>query len=217
MPGLLGAGLALAMLFVVGAFSSAPAPAQTPQPEPAEEAATSADGYLRPGDVIRLRIWREPDLSDDFMVHEDGVAVFPKIGAFRVDRESPESLREKLVEAYRVYLVNPAIEVTLLRRVNILGAVRNPGLYPVDPTMTIADALALAGGALAHGKPDEVELIRAGRRLTANIQQQTRLQDLPLRSGDQLFVPERHWLARHTGIVATVISASVSLFIALAL
>jgi hypothetical protein len=43
----------------------------------------------------------------------------------------------------------------------------------------------------------------------------TRLAATTIRSGDQLFVPERSWLTRNTGIVTTIIAGTISLVIAL--
>jgi polysaccharide export outer membrane protein len=180
-----------------------------------DEISTDTTNMLRPGDVIRLRIWREPDLSGDFPIDETGVVVFPKIGPQQVTADGPESLKSKLVSAYRVYLRNPSIDVTLLRRVTILGAVRTPGLFPLDPTTTVADALALAGGAMPQGNPDKIAVIRDGQQVTTKLSQQTRIADSPIRSGDQIYVPERSWMSRNTGLVATGLSAGVSLIIAL--
>lgn len=170
---------------------------------------------LRPGDVIRLKIWREPELSGDYIVDIDGNVIFPMIGPYRVVDESPESLKEELLEAYREYLRNPSIEIMPLRRVNVLGAVKAPGLYPIDATMTLADVLALAGGSTPQGDPDKIKLIRDGEAITTRLSQRSRVIDLPIRSGDQLFVPERNWVSRNSGVVAATISASVSLIIAL--
>jgi polysaccharide export outer membrane protein len=142
--------------------------------------------------------------------------MLPKLGPYKVSNDSPASLKEKLVHDYQVYLVNPSIDVVVLRRVNILGAVRNPGLYPVDATMTIADALAVAGGATPEGNADKIEVLRDGERVSVAITRRTRLADSAVRSGDQLFVPERSWLSRNTGIVAALITASVSLAVTLA-
>ena len=178
-------------------------------------AATDSSSVLRPGDVVRLRIWREPDLSGDFPVDENGVAVFPKIGPLPVTHEAPESLKSKLVTAYQTYLRNPSVDVTMLRRVNILGEVRNPGLYPVDPTMTLADVIALAGGVSPTGSANKVEVRRDGEKLSAKLSSHTRIADSPVQSGDQIFVRERSWVSRNTAIVATGLSASVSLAIAL--
>jgi polysaccharide export outer membrane protein len=119
---------------------------------------------LRPGDVVRLRIWREPDLSGDFAVNESGVVVLPKVGPLQVTSEDPRSLKTRLVKAYEVYLNQVSIDVVLLRRVQVLGAVRNPGLYQVDPTMVLSDLLALAGGSTSQGNLKGVQLLRNGRK-----------------------------------------------------
>lgn len=175
----------------------------------------SAEGSLKVGDVVKLGIWREPDLSGDFQVPESGVVIFPKIGAVRVvDRPLPE-LKDSLLAAYQKYLRNPSIDIRFLRRVNVLGEVKQPGIYPVDETMTIANVLALAGGARETGKPDEVQLFRDGNKLIAHITQRTRLSDLPLESGDQIYVPERSWASRNSALMATLISGAVSVAIAI--
>jgi polysaccharide export outer membrane protein len=170
--------------------------------------------YLRPGDVIRLRVWREPDLSGDFPVDETGIVTFPKIGQFNAFEYSPQSLKKKMLDAYAVYLRNPSIEVTMMRRINILGAVQKPGLYPVDATMTVADAVAIAGGATPNGDPHHVDLMRKGVKIEEKLSQDTNLDTTPLRSGDQLFVPERSFIERNATLVATVVSVSASLVIA---
>ncbi len=161
----------------------------------------SAGGAVRPGDVIRLRIWREPDLSGEFPVDERGVAILPKLGPVRVTAELPDALKARLVRDYSTYLVNPSIEVQVLRRIQVSGAVRNPGLYPVDPTMTVADAIALAGGVTPQGRGDKVELRRQGESVSGRVTGGALLGDSLIQSGDQLFVPERSWISRNPGIV----------------
>jgi polysaccharide export outer membrane protein len=183
-------------------------------PDPASITSDSANS-LHPGDLIRLRIWREPDLSGDFPVDPAGSVVLPKLGPVVVTRQAPDALRAKLIAAYQVYLNHPAIDVMFLHRVQVLGAVRNPGLYPVDPTMTLGDALALAGGVTTDGNPNKLALVRDGVKVYRNLSHGVRVADSHLRSGDQIFVPERSWISRNPGIVATFITASVSLFIAL--
>lgn len=185
--------------------------AQTGQAEQATVATNAM--VLRPGDVIRLRIWREPDLSGEFPVDERGVVVFPKIGPYTVTDESPDALKARLVQAYRRYLRNPSIDITLMRRVTIMGEVRSPGAYQVDATMTLADAIALAGGSTSSGDANEIELYRGGEKLDTRFDQRTLIGDTPIRSGDYIYVPEKNWLERNSG-VATLFSTGVSLFIA---
>lgn len=200
-------------LFTLALALACAAPARLPaQTATGTSAAASADDRrLRPGDVVRLRIWREPDMSGEFTVDETGVVVFPRVGEYDVSQETPESLDRRLQADYRKYLVNPSIEVTVLRRVRIMGAVNRPGLFPVDPTITVADALAMAGGATPVGDPDKLEIFRDGLRIDVDVSQDTRIADSPIQSGDQLWVPERSWFARNTAIVAAAITGTVTL------
>ena len=74
-------------------------------------------GTVRPGDVVRLRIWQEPDLSGDFTVHETGTVVVPKLGPVQAGGMRDAALREALVEGFGRYLNHTSIDVTVLRRI----------------------------------------------------------------------------------------------------
>jgi polysaccharide export outer membrane protein len=190
--------LAVATLVALG--TAAPAFAQTD---------ASPDG-LQPGDIINLRIWREPDMTGQFMVQEDGTAVLPRLGPVVVVGKEAETLKRELIEEYSKTLRNTSIEIILQRRVTITGEVRAPGLYPVDPTMSLTDALALAGGPLGTADRNRVILIRAGTETDIDTEEALRLGDLSLRSGDQLYVPPQSWFRRNwpmaTSILATVLT-----------
>jgi len=194
---------------------TSPASGQTP------EAAIADSGgkrdLLQPGDVIKLNVWREPEWSGEFAVDEAGVAVLPRLGAVHVTSMTADSLRRFLVDSLGRYLRNPSIEVVPLRRVQVLGAVRTPGLYPVPSTVTIGDVLALAGGATPDGKPDQAVLRRDGEDLRIKLNSGTRLADTPIRTGDQIYVPQRGWVSRNAGLVAAGLSAATSVVVALLL
>jgi polysaccharide export outer membrane protein len=209
-----------------GAFALPPegAPAPGPNPygglppaiTPEQEARALSRGPdpLRSGDLVRLRIWREPEMSGDYTVNEAGEVVLPRVGAIAVAGELPDAVKGRITQAYSRFLQNPSIEVTLLRRVQVLGAVRNPGLYPVDPTMTVSDALALAGGTTSEGSPNRVVLIRGGERLPVKLEANTPIAGAAIRSGDQIYVDQRSWISRNTGVVTAAITGVVSLIIA---
>ena len=169
--------------------------------------ASGVNQLLRPGDQVRLRIWREPDLSGEFNVDEHGTAVFPKIGPVQVGQLTTDSVRSLLVTSYTQFLQNPSVEVTFLRRVNVLGWVKSPGLYHVDATMSLADVLAMAGGVESDGNQKNIQLYREGQLVSSGLSQQSLLSDLPLRSGDQLRVPQRSWISRNS---AAVVAATIS-------
>src|SRR5256885_15464186 len=81
------------------------------------------DDALRPGDVVRLRIYREPDLSGEFPVNEQGVVAFPRLGEIRISEWPADSIRTRLTKSFGEFLREPVVEVTLLRRIAIYGFV----------------------------------------------------------------------------------------------
>jgi len=168
---------------------------------------------IAPGDMVRVRIWREPDLSGEFSVDETGTVVLPRLGAVQLSGETPEAVRTRVTEAYEQFLSHTSVEVTVLRRLQVLGAVRSPGLYNVDPTMTVEDGIALAGGVTPEGNPDHIELIRNGVRLPVRLDQRTQINQSTIRSGDQLYVKERSWLSRNAGVVVGLLSVATTAII----
>lgn len=170
--------------------------------------------YAQPGDVVRLRIWREPDMSGDFTIDASGRATLPRLGPIAVTTVLPDSLQRFLIAEYARYLKNPSVEVLVLRRVRVAGAVRTPGLYTADQTMRVRDVLAMAGGSNSEGRTDMVRLDRNGQSTSLNLKSAS-AQDITLRSGDQLYVPERSWFARNTPLVAAIVSVGGGLAIAL--
>jgi protein involved in polysaccharide export with SLBB domain len=195
--------LGLLILLLTIAIAAVPASAQN---GPAPSTATQ----LEPGDIIRLRIWREETMSGEYRVDADGMVVFPRLGPWPVTGKDADVLKHELVEAYARYLRTPSIEVTFLRRINVGGAVQKPGVYHAEPTMTVRDVLLEAGGPTMTGRTDRVELIRDGTVIQARLRQDVPIVESPIRSGDQLYVPERSWLSRNTSAAVGIGSALLS-------
>jgi protein involved in polysaccharide export with SLBB domain len=141
-------------------------------------------------------------MSGDFQVAPNGMVVLPRLGELSVASLPADSLQSILTDKYKVFLNNPSIEISLLRRVTITGAVKTPGVYPLDPTMTVSDAVALAGGPAPDGKRDIVEIRRGGKVILADLRNDAVLADSPVQSGDQLYVPSKAWLARNTWLIS---------------
>lgn len=168
--------------------------------------AESASAALKPGDRIRVRIWREPDLSGEFALPPDGVVDFPRIGRIPVGQLSIDSLRALLTARYAEELRDPAIEVTPLRRVRVFGAVRNPGYYYADPTITVSGAVLLAGGATADGNDKRIDLLRNGAQIHLAKAGGAFREDPAVQSGDEVTVPERSWAARNMAFVTSMVT-----------
>src|SRR5688572_20538143 len=88
---------------------------------PAQTGVPARPDIIGPGDVLRLRIWREPDMSGDFSVSANGKVILPRLGELNVVSLRADSLQSLLTEKFKVYLNNPSIEILLLRRVSITG------------------------------------------------------------------------------------------------
>lgn len=174
----------------------------------AEDSSAGQEALLMPGDAVRLAFWREPALDGDYPVDERGIASLPLLGPINVVNVEPSSLKEQLMARYARELRDNEVQITFLRRIRILGAVNQPGLYHVDPTMTIADAVALAGGVTQNGTLTHIDVHRSGARLQADLSPGMIVVG-HLQSGDQITVSERSWFARNAAVLlGTTISAT---------
>lgn len=185
-------------------------------PETGPEAQPTADSRLRPGDIVRVEIWGEPDLSGEFMVNRDGIVVFPLLGERRITGVSLEALQEQLVLDYQEFLESPLVSMTALRRISILGEVGRPGLYTVDPTMSLTETLALAGGVASSGNMNDIRVVRDGRVLRLSLDATLAVSSTPIRSGDQIVVGQRSWLSRNVGLVLSVVGLTSGIIITIA-
>ena len=187
--------------------------AGSPPPQaaaPANDAAAVTVG-LKPGDAVRVSIWQEPDLTGEFLVNRAGRVVFPLLGEREVAGISPEAVEAQLTAEYRTYLENPSVEVTVLRRIAILGEVRNPSLYMVDPTVSLTQALALAGGLTPTGDRNDIRLVRNGEMLVRSLDPSRAVGAMPIESGDEIHVGQRSWASRNFNVIlGTVTSLTVA-------
>lgn len=195
----------LAILFFLGSAAKDVTAAQLPANGRPEDVA------LGPGDVVRILVWREPDLSGDFIIDELGIVTLPMVG--RVDvRDVPVSqMRDKLMTAYVAQLRNPSVTITPLRRVYVLGEVNKPGLYTADPTLSLAGVLALAGGATSTGDVRRIRLVRNGSVVQTRVDPAASLVNVNIRSQDQIFVDRRPWADRNSALLGSAAISAVTL------
>lgn len=165
---------------------------------------TSAELGVAPGDFIRVEIWQEKDLSGDFLVNPDGAAVLPLLGPQKVAGIPVVTLRDSLVQRYRRYLRNPSINVTPLRRVQVLGEVNRPGVYTMDPTVSLTGLLALASGPNSNGDPRKIRIVRDGQVYRARVGAGMTLVEADVRSGDQVVVGPKNWFVRNSTFVVSM-------------
>jgi polysaccharide export outer membrane protein len=192
-------------------FALRPDPAAAQQPASARLARVLPG--LEPGDAVRLTFWREPEMNGDYFVDETGTVTLPLLGKRSVTGVPADELKRVLTGELQDQLVNQSVQVTLLTRVRILGAVQRPGLYHVDPTMMVGDAVALAGGATPAGRLDRIRVERAGQVVLSRVSASDPV-FAEIRSGDQILIPERSWLSRNGAVVLGAAISAVGLIVA---
>lgn len=126
--------------------------------------AASNDILLGPGDVLKISVFEQPDLSLEVRVSESGVITFPLIGEVGVGGGTTVDAERKIATLLEKggYLKNPHVSIIVSQlqsqQVSVLGQVNRPGRYPIDGVRTVADVLALAAGITADGG-DEVTIV----------------------------------------------------------
>ena len=140
------------------------APATIPARAPGVDTVTSPLA-IRPGDVVKIQVWGHEELSGEFPVDENYNLLFPLVGSINVRDVTVSQLRERLNTELGQLFTRPFFTLTPLFRVAVLGEVYKPGLYSVDPTLTVFDLLALAGGATRQANEKRLQLIRGGANI----------------------------------------------------
>jgi polysaccharide export outer membrane protein len=110
------------------------------------------------GDMVRVTVFRNPDLTTETRVTDQGTISFPLLGDVPVAGMTPSQVSKKIAEKLSTgkYVVNPEVSVTMMqvnsRQVSVLGNVNKPGRYPIDNVNTrLTDFIAAAGGVAAPG------------------------------------------------------------------
>jgi polysaccharide export outer membrane protein len=171
------------------------APASAAQPDYRLEA-------LGMGDMIRVSVFRNPDLTTEARVSERGTIMFPLIGEISVTGLTPTQVSKQIADKLRAgrFVVDPEVTVSIAqvnsRQVAVLGNVQKPGRYPLDATTAkVTDLIALAGGIAPTGS-DQITVMttRSGRTerreidLAAMIRSGDLTQNLELQAGDTIYV-----------------------------
>lgn len=109
------------------------------------------------GDVVKITVYNNPDLTTEAEISETGTISFPLLGDVKIGdltkRAAETMLAETLVKKGYLKTAQVNILVTTYRslQASVLGEVKNPGKYSIDTASTITDLLAQAGGITSEG------------------------------------------------------------------
>jgi polysaccharide export outer membrane protein len=129
---------------------------------------TSSDGryVIGIGDALSVQVWEQEKMSARVRVRSDGRVSLPFLNDVAVVGMTPERLALDLADRLRKFIVSPQVTVVVDEAkplsVSVLGHVRQPGLYTLEPGAGIAQALAAAGGLNDFAHRDRIFLVRSG-------------------------------------------------------
>jgi polysaccharide export outer membrane protein len=125
---------------------------------PVLAADTLSEYPLGPGDVVRVTVFQNPDLSLETRVSENGAISYPLIGDVAIGGLSLSAAERKIAQLLKDggFVVKPQVSLLLQQirgnQISVLGQVNHPGRYPLETADTrLSDMLAQAGGIAITG------------------------------------------------------------------
>jgi polysaccharide export outer membrane protein len=155
---------------------------------------------LGAGDVLKINVYSNPDLSLEARVSEAGLITYPLIGQVKVGGLTTFAAEKRiagLLES-RGFIKEPQVNVLVVqfqsKLVSVLGSVQKPGRYPLERTTNLADLLALVGGATPDGS-DLITVSSANGKkeydLHKLVSEPSGLKSIILEGGEVVFVHAR--------------------------
>jgi polysaccharide biosynthesis/export protein len=163
--------------------------------------AQQASYVVKPGDVLEISVWKEPDLQRQVLVRPDGAFSFPLVGEVDARGKSVADLNKIVSDRIGKYISDAVVTVSVQEikgnKIFVLGQVNKPGEFIVNPSVNIMQALSMAGGMTPFAATNDIIVLRGqgkaqnamafryadvvrGRSLDTNIE---------LLSGDIVVVP----------------------------
>lgn len=195
----------LALALPLFAAACAGPPAATAPTGAQQVAGATPDYVIGPGDNLSVFVYRSPELSMAVPVRPDGRISLPLVDDIVAAGRTPVELARQVEDRLREYVREPNVTVIVTsfvgptsRLVRIVGEAAQPRSIPFREGMTVLDALIESGGLTRFASGNRARLIRRegggdqviGLRLADLLRDGDITQDLPLRPGDTVVIPQ---------------------------
>jgi polysaccharide export outer membrane protein len=160
----------LGFLFLGACGSTTPYYDYSKEPDPRKAGAEYVIGV---SDDLEITVWKNPDLSTKASVRPDGTITLPLIGDVAASGHTPSQLKADITARLASFVKDEAAVVTVAvthvnsYRFTVNGNVEHPGMFSSTGYVTVAEAVALAGGPNKYASPSGTVIIRSdakGRR-----------------------------------------------------
>ncbi len=159
---------------------------------------------IGPGDTLQVFVWRNPELTTTVPVRPDGKITTPLVQDMVAVGKTPTQLAHDIEKVLSEYVRSPMVDIVVTQpasafsQVKVIGQVKKPTAEPYRAGMTVLDAVLAAGGLTDFAAGNRAHLVRKENGRDVNIRiKLDRLvndgdmtQNLPLRPGDVIVVPE---------------------------
>jgi len=160
------------------------------------------DTSLGVGDTFEVRVFGEPDLSGIFKVGSEGNITFPLIGTLRVEGLDAQGAAKLIADSLRKGILrDPQVTVFVKdqssKKIYVIGQVGHPGTFNYTPSMSIVEAITVAGGFTPLAAKNDTTITRneQGRKsiMRAPVADigEGKAPNVYVRPGDIISVPER--------------------------
>jgi polysaccharide biosynthesis/export protein len=170
----------------------------------AQTGAASPDYVIGPGDELKVFVWQNPDLSVTVPVRPDGKISTPLDEDMTAVGKTPSQLAHDIAAKLAEYVRSPHVNVIVLQaasvfsQVKVIGQVMKPEAIAYRDGMTVLDAVLAAGGLTQYAAGNRARIVRRVNgheeqipvRLASLVNSGEMSQNLPLKPGDVLVVPE---------------------------
>jgi polysaccharide export outer membrane protein len=152
-------------------------------------------------DLLRITVWKHPDLSVEAPVRRDGKISVPLLDDVQAAGLTPEDLKQSVTKGLSSFISRPDVTVIVLspdsQVVTVVGGVVQSGQVALRRRMDVIEAVAAAGGFSAWANKNDIRVIRSleKRRVTYRFDYKAYLKGEPgaellLQPGDVIVVPE---------------------------
>ena len=166
--------------------------------------AVSPDYRIGPGDTLKVSVFQNDELTATLPVRPDGKISTPLVEDMVAVGKTPSILARDVEKALAVYVKSPQVNIivtipaSVFSQVKVIGQVAKPQALPFREGMTVLDAVLAVGGMSQFAAGNRAHLVRTENgkqteikvKLDALVNSGDMKQNLPLRPGDVLVVPE---------------------------
>src|ERR1043165_5135212 len=132
--------------------------------EPARSDPRSRPYVIGASDVVRVTVWKDPNLSTDAAVRPDGTITLPLIGEVVASGRTAVALQKEVGDRLAAFVKDAVVTVAVAEvnsyRFTVAGNVEHPGMFTSRYYVTVSEALALAGGPNRYASTRDVVIVR---------------------------------------------------------